>query len=298
MKHIPLLIIFLISFQSFAQKSPCETDSVYRQFDFWIGNWEVYDLANNKAGDSKINSVLNSCIILEEWESSNKKNGLAYAGKSFNTYNSATKQWQQTWVDNNGGSNEYLSGKFEKNKIEFLTTPFLLSKDTMATKRLTFYKLSDQKVRQLGEISKDNGKTWNTEYDLDYRRKKGGGSSAEADIKSQYFLMDDYFKKNRMEKIADVYMDDAKIIGGGEEIKGKETIIAYWKQLDGKGITWEHQVQSIEVCNDMAVQTGISKLIYLQAKSKEINSDVRYTIIWKKDKEGTWKISRYHHTKL
>jgi uncharacterized protein (TIGR02246 family) len=284
MKHIPILLIaFFISFQSTAQKSPCETDSVYRQFDFWLGSWEVYDLRNDKAG---------------EWESANKQNGISYAGKSFNTYNAATRQWQQTWVDNVGGSNEYLTGKFEQNKIEFLTAPFPLRKDTMAIRRLTFYNLSEMKVRQHGEISKDNGKTWKTEYDLDYRRKRKGGLSAEADVKAQYFLMDEYFKKNKMEKIADVYMDDAKIIGGGEEIKGKETIAAYWKQLDGKGITWEHQVQSIEVCNDMAVQTGISKLIYLQAKSKEINSDVRYTIIWKKDKDGAWKISRYHHTKL
>ncbi|MBC7696611.1 MAG: nuclear transport factor 2 family protein [Burkholderiales bacterium] len=299
MKHIPLLAItFFLTIQSVAQKSPCEKDSVYRQFDFWIGNWEVYDLANNKAGDSKISSVLNSCMIMEEWESSNKKNGINYSGKSLNTYNASTKQWQQSWVDNSGGSNNYLIGKFEKNKIEFLTAAFTLSKDTLAMRRLTLYKLSDQKVRQFGEISKDNGKTWLTEYDLDYRRKKGSGMSPEADIKTQYFLMDEHFKKNEMEKIANSYMDDARIVGTGEEIKGKEAIAAYWKQLDGKGITWEHQIQSIEVCNEMAVQTGISKLIYYQKGNKETVSDVRYTIIWKKDKEGIWKIALYHHTKL
>jgi hypothetical protein len=120
MKYI-FLSIFTITFigQTFAQKSPCETDSIYRQFDFWIGNWEVYDLKNNKAGDSKITSVLSSCTILEEWTSANKQNGVYYAGKSFNTYNAATKQWQQTWVDNMGGSNEYLTGKFTEKKLNF-----------------------------------------------------------------------------------------------------------------------------------------------------------------------------------
>ncbi|MFL5774585.1 MAG: hypothetical protein ACJ75F_15580 [Flavisolibacter sp.] len=38
--------------------------------------------------------------------------------------------------------------------------------------RLSFYNLSADKVRQLGEITKDNGISWSTEYDLEYRRKK------------------------------------------------------------------------------------------------------------------------------
>ena len=34
------------------------------------------------------------------------------------------------------------------------------------------YNLSPDKVRQHFEITKDNGLTWKTEYDLEYRRKK------------------------------------------------------------------------------------------------------------------------------
>ena len=95
-----------------------------------------------------------------------------YAGKSFNTYNSVSKQWQQTWVDNVGGSTEFLEGHFENNKMTFQTKPFQFSKDTMAVRRLTFYNLDVNRVRQHGEISKDGGRTWSTEYDLEYRRKK------------------------------------------------------------------------------------------------------------------------------
>jgi len=39
-------------------------------------------------------------------------------------------------------------------------------------RRLTFTKLNNDKVRQFGERSDDEGKTWTTEYDLEYRRKK------------------------------------------------------------------------------------------------------------------------------
>jgi hypothetical protein len=155
-----------------AQKSPCTSDSIYRQFDFWIGEWEVYGKNGKKAGDSKIDLILDSCIILENWKSANTVSGVYYAGKSFNTYNSMTKQWQQTWVDNVGGTIEFLEGHYENNKMMFKTKPFPLNKDTMATRRLTFFNLEKDKVRQYGEISKDDNKTWAPEYDLEYRRKK------------------------------------------------------------------------------------------------------------------------------
>jgi hypothetical protein len=174
-KLIPLLLLSFISIgNSYAQPSqklPC-SNPVYRQFDFWIGEWDVYGPQGRKAGDSKISLILDSCIILEEWVSLGSQNGLTYSGKSFNTWNATTHNWQQTWVDNAGGSTEYLQGKYENNKIEFLTAPFPLNKDTMAIRRLSFYNLSNDKVRQHGEISKDNGSSWITEYDLEYRRKK------------------------------------------------------------------------------------------------------------------------------
>lgn len=170
MKFALLCISFFAAITTSAQK-PC-SNPVYRQFDFWIGEWEAYAANGKKAGDSKISIILDSCIILEEWTSVNVTQGLRFAGKSFNTYNAVSKQWQQTWVDNAAGSTEYLEGKFEGNKITFLTKPFPFAQDSMATRRLTFFNLGADKVRQLGEISKDNNATWLTEFDLEYRRKK------------------------------------------------------------------------------------------------------------------------------
>lgn len=172
MKKI-LLLIFGILFITAgnAQKLPC-SNPVYRQFDFWIGEWEAFGTDGTKAGDSKISLILDSCIILEEWTSASIQQGLRYAGKSFNTYNASTKQWQQTWVDNAGGTNEYLQGKFENNQIIYTSTSFKFNRDTMAIRKMTFTNLSTVKMRQHGEISKDAGKSWETEYDLEYRRKK------------------------------------------------------------------------------------------------------------------------------
>src|SRR5688572_2398190 len=154
MKKFVLLVICLTAghFLS-AQPTPCSSQS-YREFDFWVGEWEVYGLKGKKAGDSKISIILDSCIILEEWTSVAAPGTFPYSGKSFNTYNAATNQWQQTWVDNSGGSNEYLTGKYENNALVFLTNPFPLKKDTIAIRRLTFFNLSPVKVRQVGEFRK------------------------------------------------------------------------------------------------------------------------------------------------
>lgn len=165
-----VFFLLLLSTQLSAQR-PCSAP-VYRQFDFWLGEWEAFGKNGQKAGDSKISLLLDSCIVLEEWTSATVSQGFRYAGKSFNTYNAVTKQWQQTWVDNAGGSIEYLEGSSGKGSIQFRTKPFYFSKDTMAIRKLSFYKLSDNTVRQHGEISKDNGINWQTEYDLEYRRKK------------------------------------------------------------------------------------------------------------------------------
>lgn len=165
-----LFLVAIVPLQ--AQKSPCGSNPVYRQFDFWVGEWEAFGLKGKKAGDSKISIILDSCVVLEEWTSASKQGGITFTGKSFNNYNAATGQWQQTWVDNVGGSTAYLQGKFENKRISFLTQPFHFSKDSMAIRRLSFFDLGPNKVRQWGEISKDNGTTWVTEYDLEYRRKR------------------------------------------------------------------------------------------------------------------------------
>ena len=161
-------MVLLVS-SAFAQK-PCSR-SEYRQFDFWTGDWEVFGKKGQKAGDSKISIILDSCVILEEWTSANAQQGLIYSGKSFNSYNAATKQWQQTWTDNTGNTTEYLRGEASEGKIVYYADKVTGPKGENFMRRLTFTKLDNSRVRQFGERSDDSGKTWTTEYDLEYRKK-------------------------------------------------------------------------------------------------------------------------------
>lgn len=168
-----LLFTISISFfitPLFAQK-PC-SQPMFRQFDFWIGEWEAFGPKGAKAGDSKISVLLDSCVILEEWTSANAQKGLIYSGKSFNSYNAATKQWQQTWTDNTGNTIEFLRGEASDGNIVFYADKVIDPQGKTFMRRLTFTKISEDKVRQFGERSNDGGNTWIVEYDLEYRRKK------------------------------------------------------------------------------------------------------------------------------
>ncbi len=169
-KLIIFILLYFVSFSGFSQK-PCSKPE-FRQFDFWIGEWEAFGVNGAKAGESKISIMLDSCVILEEWTSANTQKGLLYKGKSFNSYNSATQQWQQTWTDNMGNTTEFLRGGGSDGKIIYYADKVTGPGKFFFMRRLTFTKLEADTVRQLGEMSNDGGNTWITEYDLEYRRKK------------------------------------------------------------------------------------------------------------------------------
>jgi hypothetical protein len=148
-------------------KSPCTTNPVYRQFDFWIGEWEAFG-PRGKGGDSRVERLLDSCVILENWTSVQGN----YSGKSYNTFNAATGKWQQYWVDNKGGVTQYFDGHFENDKMILQTADQKQADGSSKIQKMTFYRLGADKVRQHGESSIDGGATWKTDFDLEYRRKK------------------------------------------------------------------------------------------------------------------------------
>ncbi len=168
--YLLLLVCFCVT-ASFSQQPaplPCSSNPVYRQFDFWIGEWEAFNPQGRKGGDSKIERILDSCIILENWTSANA----GYQGKSYNTFNAITGKWQQYWVDNKGGVAEYFDGHYENNRMILQTANLKQSDGTYKIMKMTFHNLSIEKMRQHGESSTDGGKTWKTDFDLEYRRKK------------------------------------------------------------------------------------------------------------------------------
>lgn len=170
MRKLFLPALFSMIAMAANSQKPCSGPE-FRQFDFWLGEWEAFNPQGQKAGDSKISLLLDSCTILEEWTSATIQKGLRFAGKSFNSYNSQKKGWQQYWIDNTGSITEYFNGHYENNKMIVETNNARINDSTHLIQRMTFTNLGRDKVRQHGENSNDGGKTWQTSFDLEYRRK-------------------------------------------------------------------------------------------------------------------------------
>ncbi|MEO7275876.1 MAG: hypothetical protein ABIX28_24795 [Vicinamibacterales bacterium] len=143
----------------------CLSDPEYRRFDFWIGTWDVQPTGQPRAAagaTSRIERILGSCVLLENWEPPKQP-----AGKSFNIYNRVSRKWEQFWVDATGLLTHYTGefrpdGNLYFDADEFATTNKI---------RMTFFNLGPDRVRQLGHVSTDGGKTWTVSFDLTYVRK-------------------------------------------------------------------------------------------------------------------------------
>lgn len=147
---------------------PCAYAAENRQFDFWLGEWDVSTTQGSiPSGNSKIELILGDCVVLENWKSLNS----SYSGKSYNIYNGSLKRWEQYWVDNVGG-NIFFYGELKDGVMDYWTDDIPQPSGPALRRHLQFSQLGADKVRQFSQGSTDGGKTWNVEYDFTYVRKK------------------------------------------------------------------------------------------------------------------------------
>ena len=143
--------------------------SEYRQFDFWVGSWDVYPTGQSQlVAHSLIETVYNGCGVRENWMPLKTEN----SGGSLNIYIPAQKVWRQTWIDSSGARVDFKGGWNGKMMIlEGYWQGFLApGKDALV--RMKYSQAADGSVRQLGEASQDNGKSWQPGFDFTYRPAK------------------------------------------------------------------------------------------------------------------------------
>ena len=137
----------------------CTNSAERHQFDFWIGEWKVTTAAGGEAGKSSVQPIAGGCALLENWTSRN-----GGQGKSINAYNPALKQWQQYWIGQDGNPAEYRESSWSGKTLVFV------ARAPGIWQRLSFTPMEDGTVRQFGEVSRDDGKTWTPTYDFRYHR--------------------------------------------------------------------------------------------------------------------------------
>ncbi|MGB0833898.1 MAG: hypothetical protein ACPGR2_05220 [Psychrobium sp.] len=135
----------------------------YRQFDFWLGKWQVTNSQNTNVSRSNITSINDGCGILEEYTTAT-----GYQGKSLNIYDATMQQWHQTWIDNSGTLLQ-LDGKFEQGKMTLSGLTYNAD-GKEALNKIIWTPNADGTVRQQWMVSNDNGKTWQQVFDGMYRK--------------------------------------------------------------------------------------------------------------------------------
>lgn len=153
-----------------AQQRPDCTAAEHRQFDFWVGTWDVTAPNGNKAGENHISLILKNCVLFEEWTGASGS-----SGKSFNVWDRTRKVWHQTWVDD-AGSLLQLEGTLVDGSMVLQGTT-TAGDGTKVLHRVTWSKVGSapDRVRQHWEQSRDEGKTWTTAFDGLYTRRVGSG---------------------------------------------------------------------------------------------------------------------------
>jgi len=132
----------------------------HRQFDFWVGDWQVYRPDGKYAGRNRITSEYGGCVIHEHYDTQR-----GYSGESLNSYDAARKVWHQTWTDDSGLLLT-LEGKFDgKSMILEGVSPD--AKGVMTKQRITWTPNSDGTVRQLWESADEKG-AWTVAFDGKY----------------------------------------------------------------------------------------------------------------------------------
>ena len=138
----------------------------YRQFDFFAGDWDTYDVQapGRIVARNTVKVILDGCVIHEDYR---QNDGLH--GESYSLYDAARKVWHQSWVTNHGGL-LLLDGGMQGDRMVFEGVERKAGKPH-ALVRAAWYRQGDG-VRETVERSLDGGKTWKTEFDILFKPHK------------------------------------------------------------------------------------------------------------------------------
>jgi hypothetical protein len=135
----------------------------YHQFDFFLGDWDTYDVADSTkiVARNHVSRMLDGCAIREVYS---QNDGMS--GESFNLYDAARHVWHQSWVTNRGEL-LLLDGGLRGRNMVFTATQKGSGGSTTLI-RGTWIPLNGS-VRETVVASTDGGMTWKPQFDIMFR---------------------------------------------------------------------------------------------------------------------------------
>ena len=143
------------------------TEAQSHAFDFWIGEWDVFGPKGKQVGTNSITALFGTGAIAEHWHGAGD-----IEGRSLNAYDEARGCWHQTWVDSTG-SILLLDGCLLDGSMVMEGVARSGDDPSRLDRQRITWTPSDGglQVRQLWEVSGDDGATWQTAFDGRYRRR-------------------------------------------------------------------------------------------------------------------------------
>ena len=164
-KLLLFFLLILTSFLSYSQTTDCACCSPeYQQFEFWVGDWDVFNEKGEKIGENLVEKLEDNCIINENWKG--EKGG---SGKSYNYYDPSDKTWNQLWISNTGNILK-LKGNAEENQM-ILKSELIQGKEGEYYNQITWTSNPDGSVTQLWEIYDAQGHLLNNTFKGIYKKK-------------------------------------------------------------------------------------------------------------------------------
>jgi|TARA_B100000378_G_scaffold69478_1_gene52609 hypothetical protein len=150
------------------QQIGCGGLNGFSDFDFWVGEWEVFDSATGeKLGEDIIQKIESGCLLLEHWKSVS-----GGTGTSLNYYNPVTREWRQVWVSEGRYAIDIVGGIRSGSMV--LEGSIYNFAGAVWDFRGNWTPRPDGSVRQFFEQFNHDSNDWATWFDRRYVRKDPG----------------------------------------------------------------------------------------------------------------------------
>lgn len=104
----------------------------------------------------------------------------------------------------------------------------------------------------------------------------------------------DAFGRGDVAAVANMYAVDAMAFPPeGEIVKGRPALEAMWKGVRDMGVqALDFEILDVMTSGVLLVETGKATLHIAGAGSAQATVTVKYVVVWRKQKDGSWKICR------
>lgn len=152
------------------QAAPCDALEEFHRLDFWIGEWDVRS-GEQLVGTNTIEKILGGCAVMEHW-----RDATGSEGKSLFYHDPVAAIWKQVWVTDRatapGGFKEKTMMPMPADGSVRFQGTVILADGRSVLDRTTLTPLPEGRVRQVIEISADQGATWQTRFDAVYSPRR------------------------------------------------------------------------------------------------------------------------------